>query len=329
MLRTVILENPLDLPRIRPLWNELAAHHETTMFQDYVWNSIALSVFASREHMKVLYLEDDTGLVLMPCVVDSAGAISLAGERMFDYRDALIAGERSLLYRAWQSIAGWGRPLKITALRGARAHEHWSRLPLALFANAPAVASSRLSENEFRESHSRLGSRTRRLHRKGVALRRFPGTNRALVRWIYEQKARQNSEANLFRDSLRRDFMLEICGHPESGCELYTYESGGDVIAALVTFRDGRVRRFYTTYFDERWSAFSPGQLLLFEATAESLAQGLDCDYMTGEHAYKTRLATDLVPLYAVSVTPEQLRHAAERELVEKPHPSADRHIAA
>jgi CelD/BcsL family acetyltransferase involved in cellulose biosynthesis len=60
------------------------------------------------------------------------------------------------------------------------------------------------------------------------------------------------------------------------------------------------VRHCYTIYYDSRWSDFSPGQLLLFEVAARSLAEGLDCDFMTGEYPYKNRVATARVPLFTV-----------------------------
>ncbi len=46
----------------------------------------------------------------------------------------------------------------------------------------------------------------------------------------------------------------------------------------------------------------------------ESLAAGLDCDYMTGEQPYKMRLATNSVPLYNVRATAEELAALEKRE---------------
>lgn len=43
-----------------------------------------------------------------------------------------------------------------------------------------------------------------------------------------------------------------------------------------------------------------PGQLLLYEVAAQSLAEGLDCDFLTGEYPYKNRVATARVPLFTV-----------------------------
>ena len=46
---------------------------------------------------------------------------------------------------------------------------------------------------------------------------------------------------------------------------------------------------------------------MLFEATARSLADGLHCDYMTGEYPYKLRFANASRPLYQLAVNAQQL----------------------
>ena len=74
-----------------------------------------------------------------------------------------------------------------------------------------------------------------------------------------------------------------------------------------MTFRHGGVRHFYTIHHDPRWERLSPGQVMIFDVTRESLAEGLDVDFMTGEYAYKNRLATAMVPLFRVAASVEQL----------------------
>lgn len=312
MLRSAIIENLQELERIRPLWEELEAQPGMTMFQSYVWNATALRVFSQREFPRLVYVESDAGAVLIPSVVGrTCGKVHLAGEELFDYRTALVRGKPSVLARAWDQIAEWGMPFQTKALRGDGVKDVWSAIGVKFFANAPRLSAS-TDADIFVKSQNRLGRFSRRLRRSGVEYRRHPGANRALLRHIYEKKAEQDAFTNLFCDPLRREFMMAIAALPETQCEIFTYESGSELVAALVTFRDGNVRRFYTTYFDRRWAKESPGQVLLFEATAESLREGLECDYMTGEYMYKNRFADSMVPLYQVSATPEQLRSAAQ-----------------
>ncbi len=318
VLRSAILESADDLQRIRPLWEELASQPGMTMFQSYVWNMAALKVFGAREIPRLVYVENDGGAVLVPSVMGrSCGMVHLAGEEMFDYRAALTVGDASVVCRAWERIADWGRPLAIKALREDQ-REPWSALPLKSFAKAPMVRARNSGADELVASKSRLARFSRRFRRQGIELRRHSGANRALVRRIYEKKAEQDVPGNLFRDPLRREFMMAIAAEHDAHCEIFTYELGSDLVAALVTFRDGNTRRFYTTYFDQRWAHQSPGQVLLFEVTAESLRENLDCDYMTGEHPYKNRFATDAVQLYEVHATPTQLRAAAEEILASR-----------
>jgi CelD/BcsL family acetyltransferase involved in cellulose biosynthesis len=52
---------------------------------------------------------------------------------------------------------------------------------------------------------------------------------------------------------------------------------------------------------------YSPGVALLYEVTRASLAENLDCDYLTGEQEYKMRFATSVMPLYRVDVTAGEL----------------------
>jgi CelD/BcsL family acetyltransferase involved in cellulose biosynthesis len=74
-----------------------------------------------------------------------------------------------------------------------------------------------------------------------------------------------------------------------------------------VTFCHGTCRHFYTIHHDQRWERFSPGQVLIFDVTRESLAEGLDVDFMTGEYPYKNRLATAMVPLFRVAASARQI----------------------
>ena len=106
---------------------------------------------------------------------------------------------------------------------------------------------------------------------------------------------------------MRREFIARIASEAASRCDVYTYETNSELVAALITFRDDALRYCYTIYYNLHWSDFSPGQLLLFEVAARSLAEGLECDFMTGEYPYKNRLATARVPLFTVEARPEAL----------------------
>jgi CelD/BcsL family acetyltransferase involved in cellulose biosynthesis len=303
------------MSRIRSLWNEVRVYEGGTMFQSFAWNETAARVFRSRERPHIVVGASDAGLAIIPASVVET-EVRLIGETLFDYRDVLSTDEL-LIEAGLAELAKLEKVFSVTAIRGQIGTKRWQGLTLEPFARAPGVWKKDVTSEEFLSSQRRLGRHSRRIRKHGIDLREYPGSNRDLVRLIYEKKGGQGSTAeNLFADSLRREFMAEICSHPEVCCDIYTYETSCDLVAALVTFRDGETRRFYTVYFDRRWAELSPGQVLLFEITAKSLGEGLDCDYMTGEYPYKMRLATDGVPLYRVTASPKQLRDAASSGVV-------------
>ncbi|HET7872259.1 MAG TPA: GNAT family N-acetyltransferase, partial [Terriglobales bacterium] len=134
----------------------------------------------------------------------------------------------------------------------------------------------------------------------------YDGGNTPLLRSIYKRKAVQQ-EQSLFQDPLRLEFMLAAGRLMPHRLQIFTLERAGELGAALVTLFDRGVRRFYTIWFAEEIVAHSPALTLIFEVARQSLADGLDCDYMTGEQPYKLRLATDSLPLYQLKATSEQL----------------------
>jgi CelD/BcsL family acetyltransferase involved in cellulose biosynthesis len=296
------------------MWNELHLDHGGTMFQSYAWNETAARVFGRRERPYIVVAANDAGSTIIPACVTERG-VSLIGETLFDYRDALGV-DGSLIETGLAKLATLQKDFSVTAVRGQSAAKRWEGLRVEPFAKAPGVWGKDVTLEEFLGSQRRLGRHSRRIRKQGIDLYEYSGPKRDLARFIYERKSEQGGGAdNLFSDPLRREFMVEICSHPESQCEIYTYETASDLVAGLVTFRDGKIRRFYTVYYDQRWASLSPGQVLLFEITAKSLGQGLDCDYMTGEYAYKMRLATDSVPLCRVTANHKQLHDLARRSV--------------
>jgi CelD/BcsL family acetyltransferase involved in cellulose biosynthesis len=243
------------------------------------------------------------------------GSVGLIGERLFDYRDVLHAGDEAVLRRAWSELSPLGRAFTSTALRGEECSRQWRGARILPFANAPCVRLADLvsgtpghvnaaaAREQFVSGQRRLARHARGLARQGTVLRRHAGGQSELLRWLYEAKGGQPMAGeNLFAEPSRREFMARIASDPEARCEVFTCEAGTEIVAALVTFRDEAWRHFYTTYFDPRWADSSPGQILLFEATVLSLGEGLNCDYLTGEYPYKNRLATAQVALFTVHV---------------------------
>jgi CelD/BcsL family acetyltransferase involved in cellulose biosynthesis len=294
-------------------WRSLSAKQECTIFQRFDWNRLAARAFVKDEEPYVVMVSSDSGAAIIPAAIaDNGRRIVLLGEALFDYRDVLTSGDEQSLRVAWAELAKLGLPLSVTAVRN-NALPRWQGLGVTPFARAPQVRRAETSPEEFEANHRRLSRLLRRCGRDGIKVHHRDGRESKFVRWIYEQKAIQLSgtKNNLFASERRVEFMVAAAAMHPTRCDIFSLEKGDDVVAALLTFHDRKVRRFYTTYFDQNWASHSPGQLLLFEITRRSLAAGLDCDYMTGEQPYKLRLATSGIPLYRVEATPDMLRNAA------------------
>ncbi len=318
MFRIFRAETAHEMEHLRSRW-ESCKSAAKSISQTFLWAQMAALVFSASEVPCVVAAENDSGLAIIPatrCL--QGGELSLLGEKLFDYRDVMQEGDPGALQRAWMELAGYEAPLGFTGLRGADARDRWKEFRPEFFCNAPAVRLQDTTAEDFVASHSRLGRHSRRLRKQGVELRRYNGSNSGLVSWIYQQKALQ--EGSVFSDPRRREFMVRICAADPAACEIFTYESAAACVAALVTFRHELTRHFYTIYFNPQWAHYSPGQVLVFEATALSLADGVDCDYMTGEYPYKNRLATHTVPLYKVHASAARLAEIAEL----RPAPALD-----
>ncbi|MGZ4821163.1 MAG: GNAT family N-acetyltransferase [Terriglobales bacterium] len=308
MTRIKIIRSAHGLEPLRSAWQCLYRGGGYSMFQSPGWNLLAARMFSGVAVPMVIHAESGNGAAIIPACVTAAG-ISFLGEALFDYRDVLACGDDEVLRRAWQQVAAEQRPLSLTALRGERAQAwQWSGFAPTPFCNAPAVRHADVTADDFVSRHTRSARLMRRLTRAGVELRTHDGANAALVRNIYELKAVQLGQLphNLFAERSRIDFMVAAAAL-DAGCEIFTLETAGALVAALVSFRDDLVRRCYTIYYDRAWAPYSPGVALLYEVTRGSLAGGLDCDYMTGEQPHKMRFATSLAPLFRIEAEPSDL----------------------
>lgn len=323
--RVTIAQSISEMERLKPLWKQLCdCSPGATMFQSYELNALAARSF-TREHPFVVSAETDSGAAIIPASM-SDGGLTLLGDCMFDYRDVLSAGDLEALTLACEAIAGRELPLSFDGLRGDVHPDFWQQFECTRWCSAPGVPRSIVSADEFCAAHTRLGSRYRKLERAGATLHRYNGSDSALLRWLFEQKARQHSfggAQNLFADPVRREFMLAWCDMAGCGCDIYCLETDSEIISALVTFRDEfgtghssiGSRRFYMIYFNPKWEKFSPGTVLVYEVTRQTLAQKLDADFMTGEQPHKLRMAADAVPLYSVRAMPESLNRVSEYAL--------------
>jgi CelD/BcsL family acetyltransferase involved in cellulose biosynthesis len=322
-LRIFIARTLQELDRLRPAWEHLQSQDGLTLFQDgltlfqsFAWNRLSAEVFSQTEAPYVVYAESGGGAALIPAAICRGGSlIVFLGETLFDYRTVLAMGHQEPLEAAWREIGALRQQLWVMGLPEpwTRQWKHWSP---QLFSEAPQVLAKDISGEGFASQHPRAARQLRRLERQGVQMKRYSGAASSLVGYVLEAKARQlwGEPNNLFADNRRIDFLKAALAQDPEFADIFTLEQGSGIVAAVITVRDGTTRRFYNTYHDDRWSKLSPGVALLYEATRLSLAEGLDCDYMTGAQPHKTRFATSSVPLYRIDATPEQVGARTERQ---------------
>ena len=309
MFRLKTLRSAHELDALQSRWKWLEEQCAGTLFQSYELNRCAAEWFTARETPHVIVAESDSGLAIIPAVRRER-ELGFIGETLFDYRNVLSTGEPELLAHAWRELARVGLPLEVTALRGTAVRAQWSSLQTTEFCNAPTTRHADINAEQFAAAHRKANKASRRFAREGFRLiRRREGALRPIAEWLYRRKAEWCGKTdNLFRDRQRQDIMLYIICNRLVDCSIWSYENdSSDIAAALVTFRHGQIRHFYTIHHDPRWEKFSPGQVMIFDVTRESLAEGLDVDFMTGEYSYKNRLATSMVPLFRVAATAEQM----------------------
>jgi CelD/BcsL family acetyltransferase involved in cellulose biosynthesis len=295
-VRVAIATSVAEVQGLQALWQRLTDRSHQTIFQSFEWNSLALQIF-SEEKPYFVAVESDSSAAIVPAVIRGS-EFKLAGGRLFDYRDAICSGDGTAFARALEKLAELGLPWNVFGIAAAR----W---PAAqIWTAAPYVSLRDISAEGFAEKHTRARRSLRRLADLGTSVRAVTGSPEVIGQ-IYREKAKEPSGwgQNVFQDPRCIDFMLQVVTLPETRCEIFLMEAESEPVAALVTFLDGNVRRFYTIWMDQRWSRHSPGIALLYEATCQTLSAGLDCDYMTGEQPYKLRFSTGSTRLYKIEGT--------------------------
>jgi CelD/BcsL family acetyltransferase involved in cellulose biosynthesis len=299
-----------EMMRLRPLWESLREAGDYTVFQNFDLNRLAAERFADREEPYIVCAESQNGAAIVPAALRrSDGTIRLLGEELFDYRTFLHSGDELVLRAALGVLVELERPMEIVALRDVDCSAVINELPSAPFAAAPGVSCAQISAEQFAAAHTRLARNLRRMKKLGFELRSYDDANPQLLRSIYSAKAEQ-SASSLFHDPERAEFLVSAAGLMTDVFEVFTLEKDGRMAAAVVALRDDGWRRFYTGWFAAEYQKHSPALALIFEVTRRSLADGIDCDYMTGEQPYKMRLATNSVWLYRVRASAEELAAA-------------------
>src|SRR5215813_8705805 len=98
VLRIHIHTSAGEVERLRSLWESLYTEGQSTIFQNFDWNLLAVRSFSSREEPFVVSVEASYGTAIIPAVIRrSDQTLRLIGEELFDYRGFLHEGEDDVL----------------------------------------------------------------------------------------------------------------------------------------------------------------------------------------------------------------------------------------
>src|SRR5439155_21273542 len=93
-----VAETIADVEKLRGSWAEAIATSPHTIFQDFDWNLLALRIF-SDEHPFFVVAGTTSSIAILPLVIRDH-SLRLAGGPLFDYRDAICAGDDSAFVAA-------------------------------------------------------------------------------------------------------------------------------------------------------------------------------------------------------------------------------------
>ena len=301
MLAPKILRTSDEMLSIQPLWDRLcAADTHATIFQSFAWNYALGQHLSDREQPYIIVTED----TIIPAALADAETVTFLGENLVDYRSCITSDPSSdSFFSSWHQLAKLNLPLCFTALRPEH-HSIFDRFSTNDFVGAPTLAGE--SAEAFASKHNRMFSRLRKLERLGFHFMARDPADRELLNWLYRRKAEADS-GGLFHDSARVACLLDIYSALPQATQVNTLERDGHVIAAAIAFHDRKWLRFYTNWFDPEWKHFSPGMVLLYEMTRRALADGLSCDYLTGEQPYKLRMSNGISYLRRLNATVQEL----------------------
>src|SRR6266481_5692736 len=143
MRKSRLITSRQDMEKLRERWIALHVSGRHTVFQSFRWNQLAAQAFADNETALIALSESDSGTAIIPASIDiPAKRLSLIGETLFDYRDALTVGDLAPLHRAWSELAAiatkHGCSFDFASLRpDAQTASKWSGFQRTPYTSAP------------------------------------------------------------------------------------------------------------------------------------------------------------------------------------------------
>ncbi|MGH9416741.1 MAG: GNAT family N-acetyltransferase [Terriglobales bacterium] len=248
--------------------------------------------------------------LLLPLVA-WRGEVRFAGHGLFDYLDLIGAPHPALEVEAAALLTSPpGRAVHVRGVPAASPFRHcWRALaPLARpFATAPWRPAGPAAA--VGSVHLRARWRHARLELRPVT---EPGARRRALDWLLHHKAEAlaaRGVANVLGAPEARWLLAMVEAEPATA-ELWLLRRDETTLSALLAFAMPRVRFAYTIAYDRQAASLSPGLLLLYALVCRSMDERRDFNFLTGEQAFKLRLATGRDQLMCYQRQPTHAEHA-------------------
>ncbi len=326
----LIVERLTTFPQFCALkdeWNALAAEHVRTVFMTHFWLEEWWRAFGAEHQMWVLLAREHGALVgILPLMLSAGpfGARKLqfmgAGEVTPNHLDLIAAPDNrcrilqaviSYLCRCageWDVLELDKMPedsQSVAALRsGLRTHGLRSRA--AISATCPYAEFSGSFEEYLRSRGSKTQEGFRYAKRRIV--KDFPDTRLGIAQTGEEVQLLMRRLVELHQQRwLRKGYPGAFAGRRSTGfhyavaqkalqsgnLRLYYLKTGNDIIAVNYCYRLADRTQYYLGGFDERWSRYSPGNIIMLFALEQAILSGARrFDFLQGEEDYKQHWRT-------------------------------------
>ncbi|MGH9481590.1 MAG: GNAT family N-acetyltransferase [Terriglobales bacterium] len=288
-----------DLAPVAEVWEAAFRARPASIFQSFTFARHWAAAFRQEAAVQVWFCRNPP--LVAPLVVRE-DRLGLIGEGLFDYLDLIGEAPARWLYEVAELAqrASWSSAQFTGVPRHSPHGAFWQALggTSAEYAAAPL----RTEGGDVDAEHPRLAARW---DAAGVELRLETelAVRRRVLAWLFDRKARAlaaRGERNVLGANEQR--WLAAMAENEPGLtELWSLRRGGEILAALLCWRTAAVRYAYTLSYEQRCAALSPGVLLLYAVVRQTMNQRRAFNFLTGDQAFKLRLATDRDPLLRFS----------------------------
>jgi CelD/BcsL family acetyltransferase involved in cellulose biosynthesis len=315
-----IIRSTEELSALAAEWNDLAARtpgyflSQTFQWAESAWATIARPM--GRE-LNCLTLRSEGRLVAVwPLSIGREQGVRTLrplGFELHEYCAPLIEpGDRTLerISLLWRAASRSADLAVLTRVRSdsplAGILENESRWSIA-HGTIAAPYVTRADYADWAAYHATISSqlraqnrrRRRKLAERGkvVMERESAAGCAALIDWMLEYKKRWLVRSNLTNRWMFlpecRDFLAALCAREDAtgGVAMFALKVDGVPIAVYLVSIDRRRVEYYSNAYDDEWSTYSPGSVLIEYLLQWTFERGLDFDFRIGDQAYKYKWA--------------------------------------